>query len=278
MRREPIASTRACSTASNTPRACGLPGISLRCTLGSWQASFSAIESAWPRTMAASRLSSCAPARAAAPCPAPGPAARRRRSLRAPASSRSRAGRRHRALERLGRRFLGSGAEFGVAGHCRSLQRLRKPVTRHAVGITVDRTECLVAAGAVEARSLNAHGIEIGSHRAEAPGLLLDRLRSASSRGHCRETAASIQNSWMNKTVIQTSPTIPPTISLTVTQRDGKRLDTSASPSSRRCSGSVHREPRVLVFPIVRSTRSPASHQLSATLTEDSASSALKQR
>jgi hypothetical protein len=38
------------------PRACGFPGISLRCTFGSWQASFSAIESAWPRTMAASRL------------------------------------------------------------------------------------------------------------------------------------------------------------------------------------------------------------------------------
>src|SRR6202034_178778 len=29
--------------------------MSLRCTFGSWQASFSAIESAWPRTMAASR-------------------------------------------------------------------------------------------------------------------------------------------------------------------------------------------------------------------------------
>jgi hypothetical protein len=28
----------------------------LRCTFGSWQASFSAIESAWPRTIAASRL------------------------------------------------------------------------------------------------------------------------------------------------------------------------------------------------------------------------------
>src|SRR4030081_488364 len=55
MRREPSASTRACSTASKTPRACGLPGISLRCTFGSWQASFSAIESAWPRTMDASR-------------------------------------------------------------------------------------------------------------------------------------------------------------------------------------------------------------------------------
>src|SRR5438477_5857705 len=55
IRRAPIASTRACSTASNTPRAWGLPGISLRCILGSWQASFSAMESAWPRTMAASR-------------------------------------------------------------------------------------------------------------------------------------------------------------------------------------------------------------------------------
>src|SRR5581483_9901200 len=34
----------------------GLPGISLRCTFGSWQASFNAIESACPRTIAASRL------------------------------------------------------------------------------------------------------------------------------------------------------------------------------------------------------------------------------
>src|ERR1700731_4848586 len=56
IRREPSASTRACSTASNTPRACRFPGISLRCTFGSWQASLSAIASAWPRTMAASRL------------------------------------------------------------------------------------------------------------------------------------------------------------------------------------------------------------------------------
>src|SRR4051812_13635911 len=54
MRREPSASTRACSTASKTPRACGLPGINLRCTSGSWQASFSAMESACPRTIAAS--------------------------------------------------------------------------------------------------------------------------------------------------------------------------------------------------------------------------------
>src|SRR5215831_14055963 len=55
IRRAPIASTRASSTASNTARACCPPGTSLRCTIGSWQASLSAIESAWPRTIAASR-------------------------------------------------------------------------------------------------------------------------------------------------------------------------------------------------------------------------------
>src|SRR5512132_4610877 len=54
IRRAPIASTRANSTASNTARACCPPGTSLRCTIGSWQASLSAIESAWPRTIAAS--------------------------------------------------------------------------------------------------------------------------------------------------------------------------------------------------------------------------------
>ena len=54
MRRAPIASTRACSTASNTARACWPPGCRRRCTAGSWQASRSAIESAWPRTIAAS--------------------------------------------------------------------------------------------------------------------------------------------------------------------------------------------------------------------------------
>src|ERR1700734_3509124 len=55
MRREPMASTRACSIASNTARACWPPGAILRCTAGSWQASRNAIESAWPRTIAASR-------------------------------------------------------------------------------------------------------------------------------------------------------------------------------------------------------------------------------
>ena len=56
MRLAPIASTRACSTASNTARACWPPGMSRRCTAGSWQASLSAAASAWPRTIAASCL------------------------------------------------------------------------------------------------------------------------------------------------------------------------------------------------------------------------------
>src|SRR5262249_3007782 len=56
MRRAPIASTRACSTASNTARAVCPPGTSLRWTVGSWQASLSAIESACPRTIAASAV------------------------------------------------------------------------------------------------------------------------------------------------------------------------------------------------------------------------------
>ncbi len=54
MRRAPIASTRACSTASNTARACWPPGIRRRWMAVSWQAMRSAIASAWPRTMAAS--------------------------------------------------------------------------------------------------------------------------------------------------------------------------------------------------------------------------------
>src|SRR3989442_3286882 len=56
MRSAPIASTRACSTDENTARACCPPGISRRCTAGLWQPSRNAIESAWPRTMAASRV------------------------------------------------------------------------------------------------------------------------------------------------------------------------------------------------------------------------------
>src|SRR5215475_13821136 len=58
MRRAPIASTRACSTASNTARACCPDGCSRRCMAGSWQARRRAIESAWPRTTAASALPS----------------------------------------------------------------------------------------------------------------------------------------------------------------------------------------------------------------------------
>src|SRR5215217_1254557 len=58
MRREPIASTRACSTASKTARAACASGASRRWMPASWQASLSAIESAWPRTIETScRLS-----------------------------------------------------------------------------------------------------------------------------------------------------------------------------------------------------------------------------
>src|SRR5664279_3051939 len=56
MRRAPMASTRACSTASNTARACWPCGCKRRCIAGSWQASLRAMESALPRTMAASAL------------------------------------------------------------------------------------------------------------------------------------------------------------------------------------------------------------------------------
>src|ERR1035437_1847717 len=56
MRRAPIASTRAWSTASNTARPCWPAGCRRRCTVGSWQAILNAIASAWPRTIAASPL------------------------------------------------------------------------------------------------------------------------------------------------------------------------------------------------------------------------------
>src|ERR1700759_2693606 len=42
--------------------------------------------------------------------------------------------------------------------------------------ITLDRTELLVAAGAVEARRLKAHRVYVGLSRAEAPRLIFDRL------------------------------------------------------------------------------------------------------
>src|SRR5207237_10474644 len=45
-------------TASKTARAAGADGVSRRCTSLLWQASRSAIESAWPRRIAASRASS----------------------------------------------------------------------------------------------------------------------------------------------------------------------------------------------------------------------------
>src|SRR5207302_6827208 len=79
------------------------------------------------------------------------------------------------ALERLGRRFLRSGAEFYIGRrHRLSLQRLGKPVTGDAAGIAIDRTERFIPARAVEARSLDAHRVEVGSHCAKAPGLLLN--------------------------------------------------------------------------------------------------------
>ena len=93
MRRAPIASTRACSTASNTARACWPAGCRRRCTPGRGRRARSAIESAWPRTIAASALAELArrlrqPRLAAHQARA----ARRRRRLRAPACARSRAG------------------------------------------------------------------------------------------------------------------------------------------------------------------------------------------
>ncbi len=56
IRREPIASTRACSIASNTARAVSASGSMRRWIAGSWQASRNAIESACPRRIAASFL------------------------------------------------------------------------------------------------------------------------------------------------------------------------------------------------------------------------------
>src|SRR6478609_7397755 len=55
IRREPIASTRACSTASNKARAGGLCGERRRWSASLWQARRNAKESARPLTIAASR-------------------------------------------------------------------------------------------------------------------------------------------------------------------------------------------------------------------------------
>ena len=55
IRREPMASTRACSTASNKARAGVLCGARRRWIASLWQARRSANESASPRTIAASR-------------------------------------------------------------------------------------------------------------------------------------------------------------------------------------------------------------------------------
>src|SRR5581483_3843759 len=54
MRWAPIASTRACSIASNTARASPPPGARASCRTASWQAMASAAASAWPRITAIS--------------------------------------------------------------------------------------------------------------------------------------------------------------------------------------------------------------------------------
>src|SRR5262252_6929806 len=49
-------------------------------------------------------------------------------------------------------------------------------MARDAAGITLDRTELSVAAGPIEARRLEAHGVDIGPCRPETPRFVLDRL------------------------------------------------------------------------------------------------------
>src|SRR6516162_3676631 len=49
-------------------------------------------------------------------------------------------------------------------------------MTRDAAGITLDRTELLIAARAIEARCLNAHGVDIGARRAKASCFVFDHL------------------------------------------------------------------------------------------------------
>src|ERR1700730_12978595 len=49
-------------------------------------------------------------------------------------------------------------------------------MTGNFARITLDRTVFPVAAGAIEARRLEAHRVDVGVRRAEAPRLVLDRL------------------------------------------------------------------------------------------------------
>src|ERR1700759_4940121 len=49
-------------------------------------------------------------------------------------------------------------------------------MTGDVARITLDRTVFLVAAGAIEARRLEAHRVDVGVRRPEAPRLVLDRL------------------------------------------------------------------------------------------------------
>src|ERR1700761_2394812 len=49
-------------------------------------------------------------------------------------------------------------------------------MARDAAGISLDRTEFLVPGFAIEPRSLEAHRVDIGASRAEAPRFILDFL------------------------------------------------------------------------------------------------------
>src|ERR1700755_3306494 len=49
-------------------------------------------------------------------------------------------------------------------------------MTGDVIRITLDRTEFPVAAGAIEARRLEAHRVDVGVRRSIAPRLVLDRL------------------------------------------------------------------------------------------------------
>src|SRR5258708_5760222 len=139
------------------------------------------MESAWPRTIAASRLVILRAGSGSRALPGANPG---RSAANVTSSSGFFAIARRQAVTA---RLNGSvGASFDPVRNfwfdvviaspysARSLQQLRKPVTRHAAGIAVNCTERFIATGAVESWSLNAHGVEIGSHRPKPPRLGLD--------------------------------------------------------------------------------------------------------
>src|SRR5437879_143271 len=134
------------------------------------------MESAWPRTIAASRrvILRAGSGSRALPGARPG-----RSAANVTSSSGAFAIARRQAVTA---RLNGSvGASFDPVRNlvfdvviAKSLQRLCKPVTRHAAGIAVNCTERFIPACPVEARSLRAHRVEIGSYRPKPPGLLFD--------------------------------------------------------------------------------------------------------